>query len=125
MRHPNGITELEDQLARHFRLPQPGGRPEDFQKYIYLTQVTYECLTARLRCSVALALVTNVASAALGCRSSRDGRDVSTHASEKMSDEWFSADPTGSVLSSCHWALEIVEIGSCGQDHGHSILAAK
>ena len=40
MRHPNGITELEDQLARHFRLPHPGGRPEDFQKYIYLTQVT-------------------------------------------------------------------------------------
>ena len=39
MRHPNGITELEDQMVSHFRLPHPGGRPEDFQKYIYLTQV--------------------------------------------------------------------------------------
>ena len=39
MRHPNGIAELEDQMVRHLRLPHPGGRPEDFQKFIYLTQV--------------------------------------------------------------------------------------
>ena len=47
MRHPNGIAELEAQLARHFRLPQqmPGGFAEAFQKFIYLTQVLHKCFT--------------------------------------------------------------------------------
>jgi hypothetical protein len=42
MRHPNGIAELEAQLARHFRLPEEpfGGSSTSFQKYIYLTQVS-------------------------------------------------------------------------------------
>ena len=44
MRHPNGIAELEAQLARHFRLPQqpPGGSAEAFQKSIFLTQVLHK-----------------------------------------------------------------------------------
>ena len=46
MRHPNGIAELEAQLARHFRLPQQpaGGSAKAFQKFIYLTQVLHNCL---------------------------------------------------------------------------------
>lgn len=46
MRHPNGIAELEAQLARHFRLPEepPCGSANSFQNYIHLTQVSLNSL---------------------------------------------------------------------------------
>ena len=54
MRHPNGIAELEAQLARHFGLPEesPGGSADSFQKYIYLTQVSLNSLPSAFLASL-------------------------------------------------------------------------